>query len=182
MIERADAPERKALIDLLYRQYNRGLARYLSARFGKAAPDIEDVVQSTFLKLADHPDLDTITDPRAYIFALACNLAIDNQRKNSRRGAIRDELHSIATASPTLDPSSEKILIDRERLRVIEAALKKMPAQRRRIFLLIRIEGLSVQEVAERFAMSEAAVYKHVARALADCAAMLERADRKAIY
>jgi len=173
---------RDALIGLLYREYHMALSRYLVARFGRSAADPEDIVQTTFLKLADHPDLDTISDPRAYIFALACNIAIDNQRTTTRRGTIQNELNIIAQVAPHTEASSEKILIDRERLGYIEAALQKMPKQRRRIFLLIRIEGLSVQEVAARFAMSEAAIYKHVARALQDCAATVEKSERRTSF
>jgi RNA polymerase sigma-70 factor (ECF subfamily) len=174
--------DRDQLIGLLYQQHYHGLLRYLAARFGRSALDLEDIVQSAFLKLARHSDLRAIADYRAYLFTLACNIAIDIQRNNFRRGAVHDDLHAIATAAPSLEDSSEKILIDRERLTHIEAALARMPKMRRRIFLLIRIEGMSVRDVADRFAMSEAAIYKHVARALQDCAAMLEQSDRKASY
>ncbi|CAN5363393.1 RNA polymerase sigma factor [soil metagenome] len=171
---------RDQLIGALYRQHHGGLLRYLIARFGKSAPDPEDIVQSAFMKLANHPNIREISDYRAYLFTLACNIAIDNQRKNFRRGALQDELHAIADVAPALGASSERILIDREKLTLIEAALKKMPALRRRIFLLIRIEDMGVREVAARFGMSEAAVYKHVARALHDLAASLERAEQRA--
>ena len=162
------------LVDGLYRHYRHGLIRYLGTRFGRSL-DLEDVVQSTFLKLAGDADIDRIEDHRSYIFTLACNIAIDNQRKISRRGAIRDQIELVGNASPILAHTSEKILLDREELGLIETALRKMPALRRRIFLLIRIEGLSVRDVAANFAMTEAAVYKHISRALADCALILER-------
>lgn len=177
-----DGASRDQLIGLLYREHHRGLSRYLMTRFGKASLDPEDIVQSTFLKLADHPDLDTIADYRAYIFTLACNIAIDSQRRNIRRCTLQDELNVFVNSAPALDASSEKILMDRERLGYIEAALRKMPKMRRRIFLLIRIEGLSVQDVAAQFGMSEAAIYKHVARALSDCAVMLEKSERRASF
>jgi len=169
--------DREALIAQLYRQHHHGLSRYLAGRFGQSGLDPEDVIQSAYVKLANHPDLSVIADRRAYLFTLACNIAIDNQRRHARQRVVHDELHA---ATPDLGISSEKILIDRERLQHIEAALRKMPKLRRRIFLLIRIEGLSVQEVAAQFAMTEAAVFKHVARALADCAKMLEKSDRRA--
>jgi RNA polymerase sigma-70 factor (ECF subfamily) len=167
------------LVDRLYRQYRHGLIRYLGARFGRSI-DLEDIVQSTFLKLADQPGIDRIADHRSYIFTVACNIAIDTQRKVARRGAIQDQIYLVRSESPILAQTSEKILLDREDLGLVETALRNMPKLRRRIFLLIRIEGLSVRDVAARFAMTEAAVYKHVGRAIADCAAMVERSGSKA--
>jgi RNA polymerase sigma-70 factor (ECF subfamily) len=134
------------------------------------------------MKLANHPDIREIADHRAYVFTLACNIAIDNQRKSFRRGVLQDELHTIADIAPAPDASSEKILIDREKLTLIETALKKMPKLRRRIFLLTRIEDMGVRDVATRFGMSEAAVYKHVGRALHDLAVALERAEQRANF
>ena len=173
--------DRNEVIAALYRDHHRDLLAYLSRRFGKSIPDPEDIVQGAFAQLAKHPDIGDIVDHRAYLFSLACNIAIDLYRKNFRRGAIQNEWKAANEALPA-QPSAETILIDREKLAHVEAALMKMPKLRRRIFLMIRIENLSTREVAERFAMSEAAVYKHVARALHDCATALERADRKAGY
>ncbi len=48
---------RDEVIGLLYRQHHDGLLRYLVARFGKSALDPEDIIQSTFLKLANHPNI-----------------------------------------------------------------------------------------------------------------------------
>jgi RNA polymerase sigma factor (sigma-70 family) len=171
--------EHGRLIDLLYREHRPGLIRYLAARFRRSL-DVEDVVQTTFLKLADHHHIEGIADHRSYIFALACNIAIDNQRKSGRQGAIHHELQQVRNTAPVLEHTSEKILLDREELAAIETTLRKMPKLRRRIFLLIRFEGVSVRDVAAAFAMSEAAVYKHVARALSDCALTLERRNQEA--
>lgn len=170
---------RDELVDLLYRKHHHDLVRYLAGKFGRTGFDLEDVVQATFMKVADHQDLGRIDNYRAYIFSVASNIAIDHWRKNARWGTVERELHVLASTAPTSSVSAERILIDRERLSCIETALKKMPKQRRRVFLMVRIEGLSVQDVATHFAMSEAAVYKHVARALADCSKMLQTFEER---
>ena len=178
---RISADQRDQLIGLLYREHHRDLVRYLRGRFGVGALDAEDVVQATFVKVADHPAIEQIENYRAYLFSVANNIATDVWRRKSRWGLVEKELHVMATAAPGASVCAEEILLARERLTCIEAALKRMPKLRRRIFLLVRIEGQSVQDVASRFAMSEAAIYKHVARALADCSAVLERFDARAI-
>ena len=180
--ESGSSQRRDDLIRSLYRQYSGRLSRYLATRFSHATVEPEDIVQSTFLKLAGHEDLQQIADPRAYIFTRASKPPIERQRKSVHQRAHADAVQVPAPPESSSTPSSEKILIDRERLNSIEAALRKMPALRRRIFLLVRIEGQSVQDVADRFALSDAAVYKHVGRALRDCAKCLEKFDRKASY
>ncbi len=171
---------RDALVDRLYREHHHDLFRYLAVRFGRGTFDLEDIIQATFVKVADHPDLDRIDNHRAYLFSVAYNIAIDGWRRSARWGTIEKDLRVLASTAPASCASAEKILIDRERLACLETALSKMPKLRRRIFLMVRIEGLSVQDVAMRFAMSDAAIYKHVARALADCSTMLERAEKRA--
>lgn len=179
--DRISAGQRDGLVGLLYREHHRDLIRYLTGRFGVGTLDAEDVAQATFLRVADHPAIERIENYRAYLFAVACNIATDSWRKNNRWGVVEKELHVIAATAPAASVCVEQILLGRERLACIEAALRVIPKPRRRIFLLVRTEGESVQEVASRFAMSEAAIYKHVARALADCSAVLESFDARAI-
>lgn len=162
------------LVEQLYRNYRDGLVRYLAARFGRGPPDPEDIAQAAFVKLMSSP-VTNLTDPRAYIFTLASNLAIDQHRQIARQGGIGGDGESEDVPSTC---SSEKIVMGWQRLAVLEKALEAMPRLRRRIFLLTRIEGLPSREIARRFAISENAVHKHVSRALQDCAAALERAEQ----
>jgi RNA polymerase sigma-70 factor (ECF subfamily) len=162
------------LIEQLYRNYRDGLVRYLAVRFGRGPPDPEDIAQAAFVKLISSPVTDLV-DPRAYIFTLASNLAIDQHRQVARQSGID---HAGVSDDVPAACSSEKIVMGWQRLALLEKALEAMPKLRRRIFLLTRIEGLPPREIARRFAISENAVHKHVSRALQDCAAALERAEQ----
>lgn len=52
-----------------------------------------------------------------------------------------------------------------------------MPARRRRVLVLNRIEGLSFAEIARRLGLSPTAVKKHAARAMADLDAALSEPE-----
>lgn len=57
----------------------------------------------------------------------------------------------------------------RQSLGSIDDALSALPKQTRHIFLLNRIHGRSFSEIAGVFGISQRAVAKHMARAVAAC-------------
>ncbi len=102
----------------------------------------------------------------------AANLIRDRGRVQSFR---RQQAGEIAAAerrrSEPLD--AERILIGKDNLEIVLAALSEMPARTREIFLLNRLEGLSHPELAEMFGISASAVGKHIYKAAAVLAAKL---------
>jgi len=48
----------------------------------------------------------------------------------------------------------------------LEAGLRRMPKMRREIFLALRLDGLSYEEIAERTGLSVKQVERHVARSM----------------
>ncbi|WP_213980905.1 RNA polymerase sigma factor [Sphingomonas sp. dw_22] len=168
--------DRSAALDGLYRTHWRDLTRYIAKRFGSGSPEPEEVAQAAFAKLAAVGDVNLLNDPRGYLYTIACNLAIDHQRRAGHRDAVHRDMSQIDTP-PLSESSPERVLLAKERFALFEEALRAMPKMRRRIFLLVRAEGNSPRDVAHRFGLTEAAVYKHVQRALQDCAAAFARAE-----
>jgi RNA polymerase sigma factor (sigma-70 family) len=170
-------PRRASLLERLYAEHSGPLNRYISTRFGPGPPEPEEVAQAAFAKLAGE-DIAAIDNPRAFLYTIACNIVIDHHRSASRRSAVHRNLLS-SEADRLSDLSPERVLIAKEKFAVFEAALKKMPVMRRRIFLMVRVEGQTPADVARRFGVSENAIHQHVSRALADCTAAFDRAERK---
>jgi RNA polymerase sigma-70 factor (ECF subfamily) len=97
----------------------------------------EDILQEVFVKLFLSPP-DPLKNPRAYIFQIARNLAIDSVRK--------------LTQNISLDEISETIhhpLDDFSLQMDIGDALKSLPAQECEIVTLHVIGGLTFREIAE---------------------------------
>lgn len=61
-----------------------------------------------------------------------------------------------------------------ETIRRIEAALDKLPARRRDIFLLHRCAGLSYRQIAACYGISEKRVERHIAKAMLHIAGELD--------
>lgn len=167
-----------SMLDGLYREHWRDLIRYIGARFGAGPPEPEEVAQAAFARLASS-DVADLGNPRGYLYTIACNIVIDHQRRAGHRGAVHRDIFAQATTDQLSESSPERVLLAKEQLALFEKVLEAMPKLRRRIFLMVRAEDLSPREVARRFGMKEAAVHKHVSRALQDCAAAFEKAERQ---
>jgi RNA polymerase sigma-70 factor (ECF subfamily) len=175
-----NASDMTSILENLYRTHWSGLTRYIASRFGAGPPEPEEVAQAAFAKLAASPDIGALTNPRGYLYTIACNIVIDHHRRSSHHDAVHHDLSDQAATDGLSDFSPENVLLAKERFVVFETALKAMPKMRRRIFLLVRAEGLPPREVARQFGMTEGAVHKHVSRALQDCLTAFEKADKHA--
>lgn len=163
---------RAETLDRLYRECRQDLCRFIRKRFGAGPPEPEEVAQVAFERITKLDSLDEINNLRSFLFTTAANAALDLRRRAATQATLYRDFSYHNFNSSEISP--EDVLESEQRLETLKAALANMPTQRRRIFLLIRAEGLSVAETAERFGMSEAAVYKHISRAMQDCLTALE--------
>lgn len=159
----------KALSRLLVTE-RPSLIRWVARFVGE--PSAEDIAQSLYLRVQGIKDDPPITSKRAFLFRLARNLAIDHARAERRHGelfAAGVDAHHVA--SP--EPGAETRLIDRERLDCLTVAVERMPLRCRQIFVMIKIDGLSVSQTADRLGISQDMVRKHIRHALRICHQML---------
>lgn len=171
--EASSAAERAGALDLevLYRRHWRDVIRYVSRTFGAGPPTPEDVAQQAFVRLAANGSAVDIHNPKAFLFRSARNFIIDEHR---RAAAQRTFLESGGAdlVEPGAEPSVERVITARECLKIVADTIHAMPPERRRSFLMHRLQGLSFAEIARRTGYSEAGVRHHVLGALKD----LERA------
>lgn len=124
-----------------------------------------DVLQDTWLKLAQRGADGAIDDPAAFVRSVARNTALDYLRKDRRRRSIDAEIRELLfDAEDALSP--ERILIGREAADMLAAAIDALPEQTRRVFVMNRFEGKTHREIAAELRISDSAVYYHIRRAL----------------
>lgn len=148
----------------------------LKAYFLKRAPagvDADDLVQDVFVRLARRGELASIRQVEGYLFQTAANVLTDRARHRIARRrddhiAFREIDHAREDTSP------ETVLMGREALTRLAAALDELPERRRAVFLLHRIDGLRYGDIAARLGISVSSVEKHMIKALAHLAAWLE--------
>ncbi len=144
------------------------LVGFFTARTGSAS-EAEDIVQDIYLKIAnvtERPD-----HPGAYLYRLGTNVMVDRARAQ-RRAAKRDDgyyrtLRVETRAGDAVDRPDPDAAIDARRaLKRVTTAVRALPPQCRRVFLMHKIDGLSYAEVAQALGVSRSAIEKHMMLAL----------------
>lgn len=133
-----------AALELLYRQYNPRLRRFLTA-LGCSASDLDEACNETFFVVWNKASgFDRTCRLSTWIFGIARNRSIDLQRQERRRTSRRADVE--------LDTIAEQGLNDAARLELqqwLEVALEKLPQDQRLVLEMAFVEGMSYQEIAQ---------------------------------
>ena len=164
-------------VDTVYARHWTELCNYVRKRFGKGPPDPEDVVQEAFIRFAQLDSRDGVGNVRAYLYRTAHNILVDEHRRQALRAREAD-LAAASAVGVRDERTPERVIVGKERLDILKAALMSMPEARRLSFLLNRLQGLSCAEIARQTGYSDSAVKKHIGLALADLEDALAVAER----
>lgn len=147
-------------LTLLYEREAPQLRGWFSQRLG--SDKASDFVQTAFARmLGIGPEqLGALQQPRAYLYRVARNLAINHVRSSS----FRLEQQADGDCSRSDDPHAT--LEARDMLRRIEAAIPLLPDRTREIFMAHRFEDLTYGQIADRMEISIKTVEKHIGLAL----------------
>lgn len=157
----ADAATAGGLIRI-FLEFRPALARLMTAR-GAASAEVEDLLQDLFLKIRQM-SAEPVADPHAYLYRMAHNLLRDRYRVVERRSR-REALWLEQQAPEASLPSSEAVLIGRQRLKYVADALDRLPERTREIFWRYRVEDEGQKAIARSLGISLSAVEKHLQRA-----------------
>lgn len=167
---------RKQGLERIYLDHRKKLERFLHRLVG--CPSLaEDIIQESFLRLRQAEMAGAISHPKPFLYTTARNLAYDKLRQDRRRGQVVSPGGSVAGLDevPAADPSPHTVLEDRDLLRRIETVLEAMPARRRAIFTMRRMNGMSVRAIAIELGISEGTVRNEIKTALLQCSAERDR-------
>ncbi len=151
------------------------LARFLTRKLG--CKDLAaELVHETYVRIMTAQPTEPITNPRAFLFKTAANLAIDHQRKAGYRTTVNsDGEHSIEIVDPA--PSAETMVFNKQQIDVLMQAVGELPPKCREVFILHKFKHLSYAEVAKRLEISRSTVVKHMVKALDYCKRRVEDAS-----
>jgi RNA polymerase sigma-70 factor (ECF subfamily) len=138
--------------------------------------DVEDLVQDVFARIVARDSTTSVGNLAGYVLRTATNVLTDRARRRASRSA---HLHVILDTDrhgdDDFDP--ERILSGKEDLHAATAALLSLPERTRTIFILRRLEGCSLGEIANQLGISVSAVEKHMMRAIQHLGAEMEKRD-----
>ena len=152
------------------RPHEPALKSWLRVRFPWLA-DIDNVVQESVTRLwrrSENPEGAPIRSPKAALFAIARNAAVDQARRNA-----------IVSIEPVADLGSLNVLDNtdtveavstRQELEFLAAAIRQLPTRCQQVLTLTKVYGMTEREVAERLGISEHTVRTHVVRGIERCA------------
>jgi RNA polymerase sigma-70 factor (ECF subfamily) len=148
-------------------RHRAALHRYLR-KFTYGAEDIEDLIQETYVRLYGLADYRAVDSPKALLFRIAHNLAVERAR--SRKTQATDsmaDLEQLGVYSKEV-PADEQ-LDSRRRFESFCAAVDRLPPLCRRVFVLRKVFKLSHAEISEVLGVSHSTIEKHVAKGLVRC-------------
>ncbi|MGQ0648015.1 MAG: sigma-70 family RNA polymerase sigma factor [Gemmatimonadaceae bacterium] len=145
-------------LERLFHLYHNPLVRYLTRRLGDR-DWAEEVAQETFLRALRQ---ERLTSERSWLFAVATNLVRDEARKDERR-----RRHLQLLAEEERDRVVEPVSVDSERAREQALARRVVDAlaERDRLALLMKEEGLNYEEIGEALGLSVGSIGTTLARA-----------------
>jgi RNA polymerase sigma-70 factor (ECF subfamily) len=145
-------------LDRLFRTYHQPLVRYLTRRLGDR-DWAEEVAQEPFRRALRQVRL---TSERSWLFAVATNLVRDEARKEERR---RHHLQLLAQEEKDRVVELEPLDIERAHEQALARRAIDSLAERDRLALLMREEGLDYGEIAEALGLSISSIGTTLSRA-----------------
>jgi len=146
----------------LIAQYESALRR-LAGAYVAQSTDREDLFQEIAVAIWQAvPGFRGESSERTWLYRIAHNVAISSVAKARRRGQ-REEGMAERFDYASLAPNAEQEVLRSEKLRLLNEAIRDLPAIDRQIILL-HLEGLSYGEIEEVSGLSEAAVATRLTR------------------
>lgn len=154
----------QAYLTVNYSRLHRCLVRQLRC------PDLaSDSLHDAWLRLGDMTSQEMVNSPDAFICRVACNAATDRLRSDRPWQYADDagtELENLVDPSP--DP--DQIAQGRSEIAALDRAMRRLPRRHQAVLAALRIDGMSRQDVARRYALSLRSVDTALRQALDHCA------------
>ena len=143
----------------IFCRFRSRLLSYL-VRFTKSSEEAKELTQEVFLKIwINRGHLASIESPQQYIFMMARNKALDYLRRAALDFRIRRKLwEAISECRST----TEEQVFANDSSRLIDEAIYKLSYQKRTVFRLSRVEGLSHEQIAVQLNISKNTVKNHI--------------------
>ena len=161
----------------LCKNHSAALVRFLMRRV-KSVEEAEDISQDALLRIQKLEDNSSVENPKAFLFQIANNLAIDTLRRNKLHQRYVQMEYNRLNADDGMfhhhDISPERILAAQQQLQIIYRAIDELPVKCRQAFILHRKHGLSYSEIANEMGVSVSSVEKYILQALRHCRAAVQ--------
>ncbi|MEM1261933.1 MAG: RNA polymerase sigma factor [Pseudomonadota bacterium] len=148
----------------------RGLLR---SAVGQIVPskDIDDIVQEAYVRACQAGTKDAKHSPRAFLFTIARNLALDYTRKAETRLVTpsSDVIEDVLANAGSITDDTLNRVITNEEFGEFCRVVRELPPKQRRVFVMKKVYGFSQREIATEMGISEKTVERHITLATKNC-------------
>jgi RNA polymerase sigma-70 factor (ECF subfamily) len=167
-------------LESLFRTYADDVCRIVARLLGPGASeaDVDDLAQQVFL--AAHRALPRFrgdSQVRTWMYGITARIVLQHLRGRRRYRAMIERFEAAMELVET-PPGLEEEIARRQALHRVWSALLRIKPERRVVFVLFEIEGLSAGEIAAVLGVKEEAVRSRLRRAREDLAARMKEARR----
>jgi len=150
---------------LLFCRHARGIRCFLQRR-GLDPDSAAELTQETFLRVLSAPisaqgDAESEDHASAYLYRVARNLGINHARRSLMTATLPLDA-PCALRAAVQEQHAETIVVHRQQLRLVAAALADMPDRQRRAFVLHRIDGWPIARIGEHIGLSSTRTWELV--------------------
>ncbi|WP_339722532.1 RNA polymerase sigma factor [uncultured Paraglaciecola sp.] len=149
------------------------LKRFLM-KYLKSEQAIEDIVQEVYIKAHNAALSKEIEYPKAFLFTIAKNLALNELNKKSLQRTVYLEDSNSEEHEP-IGATLEQQIDANKSVEIYCKAMADLPEKCRKVFLLRKIHGLKHQTIATELGISLSSVEKHLKTAMLSCRDYLKR-------
>ena len=133
--------------------------------------EVEDIVQETYVRVCQAKVPDEIRSPRSFMYRTAMNIALNHANKAETR--LSESLEAVGDGHTEAwrNPDSDTLerVCSLEEFAFFCDAVRSLPLQCRRAFVLKKVYGHSYSEIAQKLQISEKTVEKHISKGLVLC-------------
>lgn len=133
--------------------------------------EVEDVVQETYVRICRVDPKEAIRDPGSYVLRTARNLALDHVKRSESRLTAGTDMDALSADFPLpdeMDPTQARVASDEEFALFCEA-VRSLPRQCRRAFVLKKVYGYSLKEIMAEMDLGQPTVETHIVNGTKRC-------------
>jgi RNA polymerase sigma-70 factor (ECF subfamily) len=168
------AETKRSLVERLFAQHGGALQAFLYRRV-RRHPEAAELAQEVYVRMLRVPDMTTVRNPEAYLYAIASNLAKEHTHRGPRDSSVLDIDDPMVQEQLAELPAFGGELDRERRVARLREVLGELSPKCRAAVVLQYWHGSSYEEIAARLGVSTNMVKKYLSQALAHCRRRMAR-------
>jgi RNA polymerase sigma factor (sigma-70 family) len=161
-------------VERLFGEHGGALQAFLYRRV-RNRPDAAELAQEVYVRMLRVPDMTTVRNPEAYLYAVASNLAKEHAQRRPHDSAVLNIDDPVVQEQLAELPAFGGQLDRERRVRRLREVLDQLSPKCRAAVVLQYWHGLSYEEIAQRLGVSTNMVNKYLSHALMHCRRRMAR-------